>query len=517
MESMFKLSALGMQPGEDPQAVRVQLQPLLKGDAAALADIFHRISVNEQVVLGTNLPKDKAERFLEKLTDIGLKCRLDPIGLSLMPLADSEYTCPACAHRQPLRLDNTPDICERCGIVGRNYDGASDLKRLVEIERQRLQTIKDQAKAKPAKSEQDKTHEQYEKLRALAQRQAEKELGITPMTRLKVKLNALREQQILFKIVGIGGLTAGLVGVGLLVWQFVFVSPKAVATLAASDAPQSSGLQITVKPAPDAVFKVEDPTSSATPAGADAEGVKAGAPGATVIAANAPLGTTPDGRSATGDAGLDAAPVAAEVNTLLDGSAPPLPPQSLLDASQLALAHPVAESASGQRAAGDAAQPPVRNPQIMNQLALYQLAIDDVAAATGSAERAMAWLGRQDSPLSSRQLDQFNRFQVDIHARIASQHFNRQESAIAQTQWLQATHLANSIVTPDERAQAFSKLACTLHEVQASTAKDYFGRALETMRLVADPMSQVVALSAVGRDLARTGQRQQSQDLFSRA
>ena len=127
------------------------------------------------------------------------------------------------------------------------------------------------------------------------------------------------------------------------------------------------------------------------------------------------------------------------------------------------------------------------------------------------------WLGNQKNRLSNSQLDQLNRFQVDIRARIASQYFKRQEPAIAQTQWFQATDLANSIVTPSERAQAFSKLARTLHEVQASTAKDYFSRALETTRLVADPMGQVVALSAVGRDLARTGRRQQSQDLFGRA
>jgi len=511
MESMFKLLALGIQPGEDPLAVRMQLQPLLKGDAATFADIFHRISINEQVVLSTNLPKEKAERLLEKLTDMGLKCRMDPMALSLTPLGGGEYTCPACGHRQPPRFDNTPDICERCGIVGRNYETASDLKRLVEIERRRLQAIKDQAEAKAAKSEQDKTREQYEKLRALAQRQVEKELGITPMTRLKAKLNALRERRILLPIVGIGGSTAGLIGVGLLLWQFVFAPPKTVATPAGSKVPQSSGLQITVKPVPDAVFKVEGATPSATPVGVDAEGV--GAPGATVAAVNAPLGTTPDARSATGGA----TPATEEVNAPLSGSASPPPPQSLLDASQLALAHLAVESANGQRAAGDAAQLPVRDPQIMNQLALYQLAIDDVAAATDSAERAVAWLGNQDNPSSNRQLDQFNRFQVDIRARIASQHFNRQEPAIAQTQWFQATNLANSIVTPAERAQAFSKLARTLHEVQASTAKDYFGRALETARLVADPMSQVVALSAVGRDLARTDRRQQSQDLFSRA
>jgi tetratricopeptide (TPR) repeat protein len=200
-----------------------------------------------------------------------------------------------------------------------------------------------------------------------------------------------------------------------------------------------------------------------------------------------------------------------------DAPAAQVQPGSLLDANQLALVGPVAKTANGRRASGSAAFPPVRDPQVMNNLALYRLSIGDVDAASDSVDRAVEWLSSQKSSLSSRELDRFNRFQVDIRASMAGQHFNRQELAIAQTEWFEATNLANSIVTPDERAQAFSKLARTLHEVQASTAKDYFNRAIETARLVSDPLGQVVTLSAIGRDLARTSRGQQSQDLFGRA
>ncbi|MCB1919953.1 MAG: hypothetical protein KDJ28_08240 [Candidatus Competibacteraceae bacterium] len=510
MESTFKLSALGIQAGWDTQAVRAQLQPLLRGDPATFADIFHRLSLNEQVVLSTNLPKDKAERLLEKLTDIGLKCRMDPMALSLEPLGGGEYTCPACGHRQPRSFDDKPDICERCGIVGRNYEGASDLKRLVEIERQRLQAIKDQAEATTTKSTKDKTREQHEKLRAIAQRQVEKELGITPMVKLKAKLKSLHEQNVFIPI--FGGSTAAIIGIGLLVWQLVLTPSKTVVTAStAKPPPQPAGLQITVKPAPDAVFKVEGSTPSATPADVDAD-----APGMAVAAANSPAGSEQGTLTATNAATSNATPAIESLSTPPVNSTP-AQPQSLLDVNQLTLARPAAGNANGSGALGSAAQPPVRDPQVMNNLALYQISIGDIDAAVGSVDRAVEWVGNQKNRLSSSQLDQLNRFQVDIRARIASQRFKRQEPAIAQTQWFQATDLANSIVTPGERAQAFSKLARTLHEVQASTAKDYFSRALETTRLVADPMGQVVALSAVGRDLARTGRRQQSQDLFGQA
>ena len=144
----FRLSALGIQPGRDPQAVQAKLQPMLKGDAATFKDIFHRISLRERVVLGENIPQDKAKNLLEKFAAMGVECRLDPMQLSLAPIEeeggkDSPYQCPACHHRQPSAVGGNPDICERCGIVGRNYEETNELKQALELERQRLKSTLD--------------------------------------------------------------------------------------------------------------------------------------------------------------------------------------------------------------------------------------------------------------------------------------------------------------------------------------------------------------------------------------
>jgi ribosomal protein L37AE/L43A len=150
MEPTFRISALGIRPDHTPQEVRSKLQPMVK-DAAAFNDIFHRISTNQSVVLGENLSKDKAEKLLEKLTTIGLKCRIDPMALSLVPVEEEEkqnnvYRCPACGHCQPPARGDNLDICERCGVVGRNYESTQELKQALEMERQRLRSALEKEK-----------------------------------------------------------------------------------------------------------------------------------------------------------------------------------------------------------------------------------------------------------------------------------------------------------------------------------------------------------------------------------
>lgn len=202
------------------------------------------------------------------------------------------------------------------------------------------------------------------------------------------------------------------------------------------------------------------------------------------------------------------------------GSAPPpaTPPETgpkpLLDVSKLALVTPVP---GGTGASGKMVRPAARDPQLLTGLALYQLETGDLPATIRSIEQAVEVLGAEHSNLSSVQLDAFNRQQVDIRAGIASQYFRRQEPATAQNHWFRATNLANSIVTPSERAQTFSSLARTLHEVQASTAKDYFNRAIETARTIPDPSSKALTFGAIARDLAHTSRLEQSQDWFVQA
>ncbi|MDG4596193.1 MAG: hypothetical protein P9F75_10985 [Candidatus Contendobacter sp.] len=538
MEPTFKLTALGIQPGQDPQTVRTQLQAILKDDPTVLEATLHRLSLNQPAVLGEGISRAEAESLLEEFTATGLNCRIDPIALSLVPMEEmgqaSFYQCPACGHRQLPATNNLPDTCERCGVVGRNYAASNELKQALELERRRLKTLmshEDEAE------EREKARQRQEKLRAIAKRQVEKEMGITSVDKLKALFKPGAPLPI------IGGMTAAVIGVGLLVWQLQTDKPAATDNPSAqTNASKPANVQSTIN-APDAVFKVEGakPPLVQSNTNSPASGAVTGAATASETAATA---TAADSKPTTAIAATGSKPVAgATISTAgrigavqtpplvstgttaatppTSGGSTPAPatppetgPKPLLDIGKLALATP---TAGGAGASGKMARPPARDPQLLTSLALYQLEVGDLPATIRSIERAVEVLGAEHSNLPSAQLDAFNRQQVDLRAGIASQYYRRQEPATAQTHWLRATNLANSIVTLGERAQTFSSLARTLHEVQASTAKDYFNRAIETARTIPDPSSKALAFGAIARDLAHTSRLEQSQDWFVQA
>ncbi|MDG4550115.1 MAG: hypothetical protein P9F19_12070 [Candidatus Contendobacter sp.] len=548
MEPTFKLSALGIRPDQDPQTVRTQLQAFLKGDPTDFEATFHRLSLNQPVVLGEGIPRAKAENLLEKFTALGLDCRLDPMTLSLIPMEETGqaafYQCPACGHRQAPATNNQPDICERCGVVGRNYAATSELKQALELERRRVKTLMGHEEEA---EEREKARQRQEKLRAIAKRQVEKEMGITSADKLKA----------LFKpgapLPVIGGMATAAIGIGLLVWQLQTEKPAEINNASASANTDTSagakvgkpaGLQLTIN-APDAVFKVEGAKSSPAQASTDNPTPGTAAAGAAPLQEAAGTGSKPASVIATAILATGSKPTAggapistagrigtvqtpppatkgtATTATPTTGGSTPSPatppetgPKPLLDVGKLALVTPVP---GGTGASGKMVRPAARDPQLLTGLALYQLETGDLPATIRSIEQAVEVLGAEHSNLSSAQLDAFNRQQVDIRAGIASQYFRRQEPATAQNHWFRATNLANSIVTPSERAQTFSSLARTLHEVQASTAKDYFNRAIETARTIPDPSSKALTFGAIARDLAHTSRLEQSQDWFVQA
>jgi tetratricopeptide (TPR) repeat protein len=516
MESTFRLSALGIQPGRDPQAVRAELQPMLKGDAAAFEDIFHRISLSQQVVLGENISRTKAQNLLEKLTVLGLKCRIDPMQLTLEPIEEDQqdtlYQCPACGHRQPPKVGNDPDICERCGIVGRNYGAASELKQAMDLERRRIKSLMSREEEEE-KREADRKRQ--EKLRAIAKHQIEREMGITGQDKIK----ALLAPRVLIPILSSISLAAA--GVGLLVWQ---LQGSSTHEATAVDASKPAGLQLTVTPAPGAVFKVEgtSPQVAQDSAGAQAPGTAAAVTASADAQSNAATPATSatsatpvaSATSTTGrsEAGTVTTATASQAGNTAVNATPssdaPAQPVPLLNVNQLALATPADGSASGKAA---------RDPQLLTHLARYQSETGDLAGAIRSIDRAIELLSAERSSLSSSQLDAFNRAQAEVRAGIARQYHQRREVATAQTYWFRATNLANSMTTPSERARALSVLARTLNEAQASTAEDYFNRAIEVARLITEPFDQALVLGAIARDLALTGHLEQSQRLFDQA
>ena len=503
MESTFRLAALGIQPGQNRETVRTAFKALFKGNDAAFDNTFHQIDLGQRVVLGENIQKDKAQALLEKLTAIGLSVRLDPMKLSLAPIEDDGvvYQCPACNHRQPMAIGNNLDICERCGIIGRNYHATSDLRQAMERERLRVKELLEREQREELENASDKDNRKQEKaqleLLEQARRQAEKSLGITPWRKFRMLLK--RRPEIVYPT--LGSLTVALIGVGLLVWQLQFSSTNKSRVADSSE----------VAAIPSATGQAGAEAMIATIA-ARAGNAATGAPGqagADAITAAVDAQTGGGAPSAAGQSGADAvtAATASQANggagaTALATRTRPVP---LLNVDKLALPSP---ADSGKTA---------RDPRLWVSLARYQAQSGNLAAAVRSIDQAVELLSAERRNLSAGQLDAFNRAQAEVQAAIAYQYHQQKDLATAKTYWSRATNLTHSITTPDERAQALSGLARTLNNVQDSAANDYFSQAIEMTRLVTEPFSQTLILGVIARDLAQAGRLQQSETLFKQA
>lgn len=514
MESMFKVSALGIQSGQESSVVRAALQPMLKCTASAFEDIFHSLSISHRVVLAEDIPQSKAEALFNKLTGIGLNCRIDPMKLTLAaleegPVEDERYRCPACYHSQPRATDGRLDTCEQCGIVGRNYEETAYLRAAIDRERRRLQGLKggeedDNREAREAKEAKRRALAE-QRLLDQARRQAEKELNI----RFYHKFRFLLKPDVLYPL--LGSVTVGLVGVGLLVWQLWFQeTPEPVVANARPIDAQSvnPGVQVTIAPPPGLSVSVAGASPQGVPGSVQAlEAAEAGGAAGNVAVGNSgPAAAGSAGAGKTTTAAATASGSGGSGNGSSDAAMPAgSRPAPLLNVDQLT----PASAAASQAAA--------RNPQILASLAQYQMQTGDLKAASRSIDQAVQLLSGERNNLSSSQLDVFNRLQVEVRARIAQQHHQQRDAATAKEYWTRATNLTNLMTTPDERAQALSGLARTLYEAQPSTAKAHFKRAIEATRLIAEPSSQALVWGAIARDLAQTGQLDQSQPLFDQA
>lgn len=370
MESTFRLTALGIQPGQDPQTVRVQLQSLLKGNPSVFQDAFHRISLNQRVVLGEQIPQAQAQTLLQKFTAIGLKCRLDPMALSLVPMEEDDkqelYQCPACGHRQPPAANNALDICERCGIVGRNYAEINELKQAIDLERRR---IKSQMSQEEEQEEREKARQRQEKLRAMAKRQVEREMGITTADKIK----ALLAPRTLFPV--LGSMTAAAAGIGLLVWQLQ--GDKPAVDSASTNAGKPGGLQLTIN-APGAAINVQNPGSQA---GAAKSQVAQNSAGVSASATKAAGAATP------GDTSSDAG--AAKPQVALNSAVPPG------SAAEPAASDVPLSASAGKPASGSAAAVPegVGSDAGVTKLQVGQNSAEVLASAAQAAT--------SDAPLSA--------------------------------------------------------------------------------------------------------------------
>lgn len=490
MEPTFKLIITGAQPGRDPQALRESLQGMLKGPAKEIEALVHRISIREQVVLTQNLAKEKAEKLLHKLTEQGLTARLEPMQLTLLPVEEEDgvvnegYTCPACGHKQPLARDQM-DTCQRCGVVGRNYEQYKEYKEALELERRYLKSQLAKENAEKAEAAKAKSGKKQEKLQQemleRARRQAEKELNISPWHKYKL----LIKPRIVLPV--LGSMAVAALALTVLVWQLSEHKPDPIKS------ERDPGLQIITTPPPGTSVTVENPAEKL--ANAVSQGVAA-------AGANQQPGTTTPGNKATlangAVAGTDKKDAATDA-TKSTGQPVAIPP--LIAADKIALAKPT----SARPAA-------VPTPQLLADLARYQAEAGDEVGAEISLDRAIEMIRGSQPPTAL--LDGLIRQRIETLAMIARQYHQRQDSSAAQAKWYRAINLASTVTTPSERAQAFSGIARTLHDASTDT---YFERAAENARAVNDPSAKVRVLSVLARDLASVGRTQQGAELFTQA
>ncbi|MER2556149.1 MAG: hypothetical protein ABTQ93_01515 [Candidatus Competibacter denitrificans] len=563
MDPTFKLTALGIQPQQDSQVVRRKLANFFQGGSREIDALIQRILTDEYVVLAENLPLNTGQNLLRMLTDSGLKCRLEPMRLTLAPLEKdtTHHQCPACGHRQAVATDGT-DICERCGVVGHSYQAYTEKKEAFERERlQGLLTSKNRVRTEALKGRISKQQQKAEmELLTRALRQAEKNMGISPWIKLKAALK--------FRTLG-SALVA--IGMGFLAWQHWGIDqstrPKAATKpLFEISASSISDAVLKMEPvAPQEKQRTDTGSVSTSPATNVASGPAAGA---AKPAAPLPV-PTPSGRSElspvsapsstiavspindtgfgsksaarvgtrtqpeTGTAGALSTPQMGAVSTVESlpdaghsaGRMDSATNSSLLiEPDKLAPSEPQSPSTASMGpttvtpAATVTATPiPVTpdNARLMVEWVRYQTEIGDTTTGLATLGRVTELLEEQPSRFSAEQLDSINHARVVAMGTIAMERYKEKAMTVAQDQWLQAARITNIIGSASERSLAYASLARSLNTSNASNAGDYFKRAGENARTITDPATRAVTLSALGRDLAATGRTDQAGEVFA--
>ncbi|MBE2295817.1 MAG: hypothetical protein IAF00_12750 [Phycisphaerales bacterium] len=484
MEPTFKLIATGIQPNLDSEIVRKRFGELIQGDFSEIEKIFHRIRTKDPVVLAEDIPQEKSGNLLKKLNEIGLICRLEPMQLMLVPIDTVDentppYLCPACGHKQPPKPDGS-DICERCGVVGRNYEAVSEYKMALNAERERLRTIVNREKMEKLNKAKERSQRIQEKLQEdmieRARRQAEKELSITLWDKIRERLRVKPH----FFIPIFSSVVLIAAGIGFLVWKMEIPDSQNVAANTASGTP--SKLQIQITPPP----------------------------GLEVTVAGSEARLAQDTSNGTNSALPGASPSAGATNVASPGKG----------STQLISFNKVALDSSASTKTPNTAQTIAATGRLhlLIALARYQVETGDLTAAVQSLEHVNTLLEevKRSDPKTTLP-DTINRNRAEILATIAYRYHKKKESLPAQTQWHESMELANAIVAPNERAQAFASIGRTLQETTPATADSYLNRAIDSAQALKDPAIRSITLSAIASDLSNIGQNQQAKALFAQA
>ncbi|MBV5310653.1 zinc ribbon domain-containing protein [Chromatium okenii] len=491
METSYKISATGIAPEIQEEAVREGLQKLMRGDSATFEKTFQRIVQGQSVVLVKGLAETRAQELLARLIAVGLTCQLEPMTATLSLVAKT-YRCPACGHEQEHNSDGKPDTCEQCGVVADAYVAPpprpnQELRDAIERERQALAA---QFKVADDKETREAERKRTEKLRKIARRKVEAELGIDFYSKMRPFLAPKVSIPVVTLLLIAGGTT------GWMLWNQQSASPE----IAAANGTAANA----------------QPGSAAGSAGA----AGAGGGGKTQITITPPPGLSvnigaPGG--ATGAAmSLDA------MGGTGGGAALPdefgnLPASAGAQTSTLAVTIPTASAMRGNTEAND---PAINDdPRVLTGLAFYRFDNGDLNTAAKLLDRVTLRLNDKTAAPTSLPNDQLLRDAVALRAALAVQYAQRNEIDSAQTQWKRANRIADSISATNDQAMAYASLGRAAHDNAALVAqKDYFKLATAAAnRTTSSPLAQVELLGGVAQELTRAAQNEAGLNLFNKA
>lgn len=507
MATTYRITTFGIAAGRPQGPARAVLAGLLHGEAEAIDALAQRVLSGERVTLAEHLEETAAGRLHAALTGVGIDAKLYPESLDLLPVELETHTdiyrCPACQHVQDYDAA-APDTCQACGVIGSKYEEVREIKDVLDAERRRLQARISEAEA--AGIEAKRQHE-LQQLREIGRRRAERELGITRLTKLRALVRSPGFAPLA------GGVAVAVVAV-VGVWQYRLHQPPAAA-------PVSGKTAIIISPPAGAVVRIERPQTggdataavtagTAGPAGQiAATGTPAvpGAPAAPGVPGRvADAASRADGVAAVAGPEIPGAERQGEAVAMLQGlpeTSPERLSAGLLDAGRLARLPPVATLSA-------TARPLPPHPDALLELARYERLRGEWAAAARALGAADALAQGPQGTAALADAIGLERIALELGraaagntappADEAAAGALRQQAGAARAE---ARRLANALFADAARAEAWALLARSAPTPERAAAD--FDQARDYVRLTEPASARVAAQGRLARELLLAG------------
>lgn len=122
----------------DHDALREGLMRVFRADTAVVDRLLEALEKRPEISVKRGLSFMVAERYRRQFGALGLTAQVVPT-IELMPMDhETRHVCPACGHTQAPVQDG-PNICESCGVVGEKYADYERARRRREQTQARLE------------------------------------------------------------------------------------------------------------------------------------------------------------------------------------------------------------------------------------------------------------------------------------------------------------------------------------------------------------------------------------------